>query len=63
LCKALGRRTVAEGVETEMQWQTLTRMGCPSMQGYLVSRPLRVAAFEEYWAAEQGPDNVRRLGA
>ncbi len=63
LCKALGRRTVAEGVETEVQWQTLTRMGCPSMQGYLVSRPLRVAAFEKYWADEQGPDNVRRLGA
>lgn len=63
LCKALGRRTVAEGVETEMQWQTLTRMGCPSMQGFLVSRPLRVNAFEKYWAAEQGPANIRRLGA
>jgi diguanylate cyclase (GGDEF)-like protein len=63
LCKALGRRTVAEGVESETQWQTLTRMGCPSMQGYLVSRPLRVADFEEYWAAEQGPGILRRLGA
>jgi diguanylate cyclase (GGDEF)-like protein/PAS domain S-box-containing protein len=64
LCKALNRRTVAEGVETEMQWQTLTRMGCPSMQGYLVSRPLRVAAFEAYWDAEQGlDDGLTRLHA
>ena len=49
LCKALGRRTVAEGVETEMQWRTLTRMGCPFMQGYLIARPMRRQEFEDYW--------------
>ncbi|MGI8675497.1 MAG: putative bifunctional diguanylate cyclase/phosphodiesterase [Nocardioidaceae bacterium] len=49
LCKALGRRTVAEGVETELQWRTLTRMGCPSMQGYLIAPPMRADEFERYW--------------
>jgi Amt family ammonium transporter len=49
LCKALGRRTVAEGVESEMQWRTLARMGCPFMQGYLIARPMRRDEFERYW--------------
>jgi len=49
LCKALGRSTVAEGVETEMQWRTLTRMGCPLMQGYLIAPPMRQDEFERYW--------------
>ncbi len=59
LCKALHRRTVAEGVESETQWRTLTRMGCPAMQGYLVSQALRVSAFEQYWAREEGAERLR----
>ena len=31
---------VAEGVETQGQWQTLSGMGCSVRQGYLFSRPL-----------------------
>ncbi|HYJ68774.1 MAG TPA: EAL domain-containing protein [Nocardioidaceae bacterium] len=49
LCKALDRRIVAEGVETELQRQTLSRMGCPYMQGFLIARPMRTEAFEAYW--------------
>ncbi len=49
LCKALDRRIVAEGVETELQRQTLSRMGCPYMQGFLIARPMRTEAFEKYW--------------
>jgi diguanylate cyclase (GGDEF)-like protein len=55
LCKALGRRTVAEGVETELQWRTLTRMGCPSMQGYLIAPPMHKEEFEAYWDGLQRP--------
>ena len=54
LCKALGRRIVAEGVETELQRQTLSRMGCPYMQGFLIARPMRTEAFEEYWDSLNG---------
>ncbi len=44
----LGIKTIAEGVETTGQRQTLTRMGCDYAQGYLFSRPLPSADFEQY---------------
>jgi EAL domain-containing protein (putative c-di-GMP-specific phosphodiesterase class I) len=31
---------VAEGVETEQQFQVLASMGCDSIQGFLLCRPL-----------------------
>lgn len=34
---------VAEGVETEAQYQFLLQAGCTKMQGYLISRPLPLA--------------------
>jgi diguanylate cyclase (GGDEF)-like protein len=54
LCKALDRRIVAEGVETELQRQTLSRMGCPYMQGFLIAKPMRTEEFESFWAALNG---------
>jgi len=42
---ALGKRAVAEGVETEQQLGALTAMGCDVVQGYLLGRPLPGAAF------------------
>jgi EAL domain-containing protein (putative c-di-GMP-specific phosphodiesterase class I) len=50
LCKALGHQVVAEGVETELQRQTLAHMGSSYMQGYLLAHPMDTAAFEEYWS-------------
>jgi diguanylate cyclase (GGDEF)-like protein len=50
LCKALGHEVVAEGVETELQRQTLAHMGSTFMQGYLLARPMTRARFEVYWA-------------
>ena len=43
LARALGLRTVAEGIETEAQWAELKRLGCEFVQGYLFSRPLPAA--------------------
>lgn len=37
LAQGLGMRVVAEGVETQAQWDTLKKMGCPEMQGFLFS--------------------------
>ena len=43
---SLGKRVVAEGVETEQDFLGLAQMGCECVQGYLISKPLSVAAVE-----------------
>jgi EAL domain-containing protein (putative c-di-GMP-specific phosphodiesterase class I) len=35
----LGLAVIAEGVETEQQFQVLKQLGCPQVQGYLLARP------------------------
>ncbi|WP_299795615.1 EAL domain-containing protein [uncultured Shewanella sp.] len=37
--QSLGLRLVAEGIETEEQWEFLQKLGCDFGQGYLISRP------------------------
>ncbi|MGA3008787.1 MAG: EAL domain-containing protein [Terracidiphilus sp.] len=46
LSEAMGFSVIAEGVETEEQRQSLTRMGCHSFQGYLFSRPIPLEDFQ-----------------
>ncbi|WP_309148079.1 EAL domain-containing protein [Qipengyuania flava] len=41
LADALSMETLAEGVEDEQQCQILREEGCGSIQGYLLSRPVR----------------------
>ncbi|MGE8064749.1 putative bifunctional diguanylate cyclase/phosphodiesterase [Pseudomonas sp. NPDC089569] len=45
LGQALGLRIVAEGVETDMQQDFLTQLGCDSLQGYLLGHPLPAEGF------------------
>ncbi|MBD8094106.1 EAL domain-containing protein [Pseudomonas fluorescens] len=45
LGQALGLRIVAEGVETDVQQSFLTRLGCNSLQGYLLGHPLPAEGF------------------
>jgi len=45
LGQALGLRIVAEGVETSNQQAFLTRLGCDSLQGYLLGHPLPAERF------------------
>lgn len=42
---ALGLRIVAEGVETDVQQDFLTRLGCNSLQGFLLGHPLPADQF------------------
>lgn len=45
LGQALNLRIVAEGVETSSQRTFLTRLGCDSLQGYLLGHPLPAERF------------------
>lgn len=45
LAKASGMQVTAEGVETEEQRHFLTKVGCTTLQGYLLSRPMSVGHF------------------
>ena len=40
LAKNLGMQVIAEGIETEEQYQRLKELGCEYGQGYLFSRPV-----------------------
>ena len=42
LCKGLHLGTVAEGVENRGQFELLQKLGCQSVQGYFISRPMPV---------------------
>ncbi len=47
MSKTLNLKAVAEGVETEGQLDFLKACGCPVVQGYLLSRPVPAAQFEQ----------------
>lgn len=36
---SLGMRVVAEGIETQEQYDVLDELGCDVAQGYLIARP------------------------
>lgn len=62
LGQALGLRIVAEGVETDVQQNFLTRLGCDSLQGYLLGHPLPADSFmADIRSAEEAvaPDKSR----
>jgi diguanylate cyclase (GGDEF)-like protein len=47
LAHSLSMKVVAEGVETEEQFDLLHQFGCDIVQGFLFSKPLPIATFEE----------------
>ena len=47
LIKQLGKKTVAEGVETSRQLEYLKEAGCDIVQGYVFDEPLTESEFEE----------------
>ncbi len=47
LGQSLGRRVIAEGIETPRQLSALRELGVPVGQGYLLSRPLRAEQVQD----------------
>jgi diguanylate cyclase (GGDEF)-like protein len=67
LGKELGVSVIAEGVETEQQFQMLRDLGCQQVQGYLMARPvppeevraLLMSRWGMWHAPSQGVRNAR----
>ncbi|MBY0572524.1 MAG: EAL domain-containing protein, partial [Undibacterium sp.] len=45
LAHKLGIKSVAEGAETQRDWDTLKMMGADTVQGYFIAKPMEQAAF------------------
>ena len=45
---SLGLKVVAEGIETDAQCQHLAERRCDEGQGYLFSRPVSAAGFQDF---------------
>ncbi len=48
LAHGLGKRVIAEGIETEEQQDILQKLGCDMMQGYFYSPPMRQQFAEQF---------------
>src|SRR5256714_1750156 len=58
LACSLGLNVVAEGVEDEATWQSLSRFGCTVAQGYFISRPMP-AGDVSGWLSEWSRTSTR----
>ena len=56
LFTALGVEVTAEGIETEAQRDTLIRIGCDELQGFLLSRPMSLEQVDERLAVTRETD-------
>lgn len=50
----LGRKAVAEGVETREHWELLRNLGCDIAQGYFIAKPMPAHEFLP-WVAQFSP--------
>ncbi|MEK5071540.1 sensor domain-containing phosphodiesterase [Sporosarcina sp. FSL K6-1508] len=58
LAQSLGLRTIAEGVETEEQWNSLRAMGCDDIQGFYFSKPLPIEEINRLMALFIGEEKL-----
>lgn len=47
MCKKLNMKSIAEGIETEYQFQEILKRGCDYGQGYYFEKPLPISEFEK----------------
>jgi EAL domain-containing protein (putative c-di-GMP-specific phosphodiesterase class I) len=50
MARKLQVKSVAEGVETQRDWDGLKVVGCDTVQGYFIARPMDVTAFQKFIA-------------
>lgn len=60
LAHDIGRKVVAEGVETRQHWEQLAALGCDMAQGYFIAHPMSAAAFLAWVRDYQAPAPVTR---
>jgi diguanylate cyclase (GGDEF)-like protein/PAS domain S-box-containing protein len=58
LGNAFGLSAIAEGVETQEQFDQLKALGCEEFQGYLCSRPMTAEACTAFYWAQQKGQNI-----
>jgi EAL domain-containing protein (putative c-di-GMP-specific phosphodiesterase class I) len=61
LSHSLGLRVIAEGVETQAQFDFLKESGCEAAQGFLIARPLEHHDLLAWWQAQDEEKRVREL--
>lgn len=49
ICRSMDVKIIVEGVETYLQFETLKRLGCEGIQGYLFSKPLPLEEYERLY--------------
>jgi diguanylate cyclase (GGDEF)-like protein len=54
LAQALGLSTIAEGVETREQLDSLRSLGCDEVQGFFYARPMPAADLSGWWRGFDG---------
>jgi diguanylate cyclase (GGDEF)-like protein len=59
LAQALKLKVVAEGVETEEQYQILRELGCDELQGFLFAKPMSAKALGQWAISDEGPRSIQ----
>ena len=52
MARKLNIFSVAEGVETQRDWDLLCQLGCDLAQGYFIAKPMAAAEFQ-LWARDR----------
>ncbi|BBE72446.1 putative bifunctional diguanylate cyclase/phosphodiesterase [Oharaeibacter diazotrophicus] len=63
LSRSLEIRVVAEGVETAAQFHFLAEQSCDEVQGFMIGRPMPIAAYADVVNGETAVPSVERLRA
>lgn len=50
-------KSVAEGVETQQDWNMLKSMGCDTAQGYFIAKPMDINAFHDFMGNYRSESN------